>query len=167
MHSTTYTARLDAERRLPLRGDALHARYWVHHRVDGVIELRPEVDGSQVSARTLQTIGRSVESLGRGEASEPVDLGEVFPDDGGHGSLPPSIAHPEVSPGARPHEDIAQCVLAALHRSAARARRVAAQTGTRLVVVRDGELVIELVEAKLVGVRKGETASPPGHTTDS
>lgn len=46
-------------------------------------------------------------------------------------------------------EDTAQRVLDALRRSAARARRVAAQTGTRLVVVRDGELVIEPVETEL------------------
>lgn len=44
-------------------------------------------------------------------------------------------------------EDTARRVLDALRRSAARARRVAAQTGTRLVVVRDGELVVEPVEA--------------------
>jgi hypothetical protein len=43
-------------------------------------------------------------------------------------------------------EDTARRVLDALRRSAVRARRVAAQTGTRLVVVRDGELVIEPVE---------------------
>lgn len=44
-------------------------------------------------------------------------------------------------------EDTARRVLDALRRSAVRARRVAAQTGTRFVVVRDGELVIEPVEA--------------------
>ncbi len=44
-------------------------------------------------------------------------------------------------------EDTARRVLDALRRSAVRARRIAAQTGTRLVVVRDGELVIEPVEA--------------------
>jgi hypothetical protein len=59
---------------------------------------------------------------------------------------------PDTSPTS-PHtssrsssEDTARRVLDALERSAARARRVAAQTGTRLVVVRDGELVIEPVE---------------------
>lgn len=145
MHKTTYTATLDVERRLPLLGDALHAQYRVHHRADGVIELRPEAEDSPVSALTLQTIGRSVESLGRGETSAPVDLDETFPDGGGHGALPASGSPPEASLGALSYGDTAHRVLAALHRSAARARRVAAQTGTRLVVVRDGELVVEPV----------------------
>lgn len=42
-------------------------------------------------------------------------------------------------------EDTARRVLDALRRSAVRARRVAAQTGTRRVVVRDGELVVESI----------------------
>ena len=62
-------------------------------------------------------------------------------------------------------EDTARRVLEALHRSAARARRVAAQTGTRIVVVRDGELVIEPVELESLGASEGEAAPPPGHTT--
>lgn len=49
-------------------------------------------------------------------------------------------------PARASSEDTARRVLDALQRSAARARRVAAQTGTRLVVVRDGELVVEPVE---------------------
>ncbi len=56
---------------------------------------------------------------------------------------------PPASPRETPRsssEDTARRVLEALRRSAARARRVAAQTGTRLVIVRDGELVIEPVE---------------------
>lgn len=48
-------------------------------------------------------------------------------------------------PSRSSSEDTARRVLDALRRSAVRARRVAAQTGTRLVVVRDGELVIEPV----------------------
>ena len=44
-----------------------------------------------------------------------------------------------------PRPDTARRVLDALHRSAAEARRVAAQTGTRLVVVRGGVLVREPV----------------------
>ena len=51
----------------------------------------------------------------------------------------------------RESADTATRVLDALRRSAARARRVAAQTGTRLVVVRDGELVIEHVEPGTAG----------------
>ena len=74
-----YTAKPDAEGRLTLRGDALAARYRVRHRADGVIELQPESD-PPISDRTLQTIGRSVGALGRGEASAPVDLDETFPD---------------------------------------------------------------------------------------
>ena len=74
-----YTADLDSEGRLPLRGDALAARYRVRHRADGVIELQPEAD-PPISGRTLRTIGRSVGALGRGEASAPVDLDETFPD---------------------------------------------------------------------------------------
>ena len=83
-----YTADLDSEGRLTLKGDALAARYRVHHRADGVIELQPEGDGS-MSARTLQTIERSVGALGGGEASAPVDLDETFPDlDAGGGPEP-------------------------------------------------------------------------------
>ena len=77
-----YTADPDSEGRLTLRGDALAARYRVRHRADGVIELQPEGDRS-ITARTLRTIERSVEALGRGEASAPVDLGEAFADAGG------------------------------------------------------------------------------------
>ena len=77
-----YTADLDSEGRLTLRGDALAARYRVRHRADGVIELQPEGDGS-MSTRALRTIERSVEALGRGEASAPVDLDEAFPNAGG------------------------------------------------------------------------------------
>ena len=42
-------------------------------------------------------------------------------------------------------EDTARRVLEALHRPAARSRRVAAQAGTRIVVVREGQLVVEPV----------------------
>ena len=83
-----YTADLDLGGRLPLKGDALAARYRVRHRADGVIELQPEGD-PPISARTLQTIGRSVGALGGGEASAPVDLDETFPDlDAGGGPEP-------------------------------------------------------------------------------
>ena len=44
-----------------------------------------------------------------------------------------------------PLDDFAARALAALQRSAQRARRIAAQTGTNIVVVRDGELVVEPV----------------------
>jgi hypothetical protein len=76
----------------------------------------------------------------------------------------------EHDPSRASSEDTARRVLAALRRSAAQARRVAAQTGTRLVVVRDGKLVIEPVETEPGGVSKGEAtsreaASPPEHTT--
>ena len=54
---------------------------------------------------------------------------------------------PQRDPSRSSSEDTAHRVLEALRRSAARARRVAAQTGTRLVVVRDGELVVEPVES--------------------
>ena len=129
-----YTADLDSEGRLTLRGDALAARYRVRHRADGAIDLQPEGD-EPTSARTLQTIERSMEALRSGEASAPVDLDETFPDlDADQRSRPST-------------EGTARRALEALHRSAARARQVAAQTGTRLVVVRDGELVVEPVEA--------------------
>lgn len=48
-------------------------------------------------------------------------------------------------PRLRPSADTASRVLDALRRSSIRARRVAAQTGTRLVVVREGKLVLESV----------------------
>ena len=78
---------------------------------------------------------------------------------------------PDTSPASREpsrssSEDTARRVLDALRRSAIRARRVAAQTGTRLVVVRDGKLVIEPVEAEPVGLARGEATSPTEHTTD-
>lgn len=91
-----YTAKPDAEGRLPLRGDALSVRYRVHHRADGVIELRPESDGS-ISARTLQTIERSVGALGSGEAAAPVDLDETFPDLDADGGTGPGLRVPTVS----------------------------------------------------------------------
>ena len=73
---------------------------------------------------------------------------------------------PPVPQRSRPStEDTARRVLEALHRSAARARRVAAQTGTRIVVVRDGKLVIESVELKSIGTSEGEAAPPPGRVT--
>ena len=50
---------------------------------------------------------------------------------------------PDPSPPTSP--DTARRALDALQRSATQARRVAAQTGTRLVVVRDGVLVHETV----------------------
>ena len=37
------------------------------------------VDVAAISARTLQTIERSMEALEQGEASAPVDLDETFP----------------------------------------------------------------------------------------
>ena len=43
-----------------------------------------------------------------------------------------------------PNEN-ARRVMDALHKSAQRARRIAAQTGTKLVVVRDGKLITESV----------------------
>ena len=46
---------------------------------------------------------------------------------------------------APPPDDFAARALAALQRSAQRARRIAAQTGTHIVVVRDGKLAIEPV----------------------
>ena len=54
-----------------------------------------------------------------------------------------------------PLDDFAARALAALQRSAQRARRIAAQTGTNIVVVRDGKLVIEPVP----------TADPQGPST--
>ena len=59
---------------------------------------------------------------------------------------PDAPRDPQRDPSGASSEDTARRVLDALRRSAARARQVAAQTGTRLVVVRDGELVIETVE---------------------
>lgn len=81
--TTDYTAKLDTKRRILLRdADALYDQYQVRHRADGVIELRPQmtIDVASISARTLRTIEQSMESLGRGEASAPVDLDEIFPD---------------------------------------------------------------------------------------
>ena len=77
----SYTARPDRKRRIVLRGTDLYDQYQVRHRDDGVIELRPQitVDVATISARTLADITRSVEGLGRGEASPPVDLSETFP----------------------------------------------------------------------------------------
>ena len=51
----------------------------------------------------------------------------------------------DLTPSSAPPSEDARRALDALERSAARARQVAAQTGTRLIVVRDGELVAEPV----------------------
>lgn len=60
--------------------------------------------------------------------------------------MPPDPPDDRSRSSPRPStEETARRVLDALRRSAARARRIAAQTGTRLVVVRDGELVKEPV----------------------
>lgn len=65
-------------------------------------------------------------------------------------------------------EDTARRVLDALRRSAVRARRVAAQTGTRLVVVRDGELVIEPVTDSASVTNSASADAPvPESPTDS
>lgn len=80
--TATYTAKPDTKRRILLRGDdALYDQYQVRHRDDGVIELRPQVtaDVASISARTLQSIERSMEALERGEVSAPVNLDETFP----------------------------------------------------------------------------------------
>lgn len=79
---------------------------------------------------------------------------------------------PDTSPASREpsrapsSDDTTSRVLDALQRSAARARRVAAQTGTRLVVVRNGELVIEPVETETAEVSKSEAAPPTESSTD-
>ncbi|MDT0633253.1 hypothetical protein RQM47_12395 [Rubrivirga sp. S365] len=65
----------------------------------------------------------------------------------------------DVPPASSPPSEDVQRMLAALQRSAARARRVAAQTGTRLIVVRDGELVAEPVSP-------ADLPTPPGPPPD-
>ena len=79
---------------------------------------------------------------------------------------PAALRHAPVPQRPRPStEDTARRVLEALHRSAARARRVAAQTGTRIVVVRDGKLVIEPVELEPDGASEAEATPPSGRVT--
>ena len=143
---TNYTAALDAKRRISFLGDGLNDGYRVHHRADGVIELWPELasDVSPVSAWALKTIERSMAALDKGEASPAVDLSETFPNLGESGPRSPGV---EVAAVPSSSEGTVHRALAALRRSATRARRTAAQTGTRLVVVRDGKVVIEVVEA--------------------
>lgn len=50
-------------------------------REDGAVEPRPQmtVEVPTISARVLDDIARSVEAVGRGDASAPVDLSETFP----------------------------------------------------------------------------------------
>ena len=136
MPTTTYTTTLDAERRISLRGDGLYDRYRVHHRTDGVIELRPEVtsDGSPVSARTLQTVERSMVLLDRGKASSAVDLSETFPDLGESDFRAPGVA---VSDVPRSSEDTARRALALDARLAARGLTI--ERRGQGAVVTDGE----------------------------
>ena len=62
-----------------------------------------------------------------------------------------------LSPDAAVHR-----ITAALERAAQRARHLAAQTGTRLVVVRDGRLVREPVRMEDVPRSDGDVTEAPG-----
>ena len=104
--------------------------------------LRAGETGPSLRAPTVAEVTAEIERAAHGAASDVVIADVGTPD------TPPSTpsADNEAVPSDVPSpEDTARRVLDALRRSAARARRVAAQTGTRLVVVRNGELVIEPV----------------------
>lgn len=65
-------------------------------------------------------------------------------------------------PDPLPPTDPARRVLDALQRAGRRARRVAAQTETRLVVVRDGRLVREPVRPESAPSANGGTSEGSG-----
>lgn len=68
-------------------------------------------------------------------------------------------------PGRPPVDDTARRALAALQKSARRARLVAAQTGTRLITVRDGEIVAEPVSpAEIPALLDPDRPAPPPPT---
>lgn len=67
-----------------------------------------------------------------------------------------------MTPDPLPPTDPARRVLDALQRAGRRARRVAAQTETRVVVVRDGRLVRERVGPESVPNANGGAAEDSG-----
>jgi hypothetical protein len=69
-----YDARVDAKRRLTIRG-AIHEYFRVVHRKDGTILLKPRalVD-APVSGRTLRAMDAAMKNLRAGKQSKPVDL---------------------------------------------------------------------------------------------
>lgn len=73
-----YYARLDAKKRITLRG-AKTMYYRVREKEDGTIELSPRilVHPGEISAKTLASIDRAVDHLKKGEASDAVDLDEL------------------------------------------------------------------------------------------
>jgi hypothetical protein len=68
-----YDARLDAKRRVTIRG-AGHEVFRVRHRKDGSILLQPLPSEEQVSAGTLRGMDKAVANLRSGKRSKPVDL---------------------------------------------------------------------------------------------
>lgn len=77
-----YDAKLDARRRLTLRG-GFFEYYHVAEMEDGTIILEPRelTVPVRISEKTLRMMDGSVENLKRGEVSDAVDLSE-FRDEG-------------------------------------------------------------------------------------
>ena len=67
-----YDARVDTKKRVTLRGTQ-YRNYHVREYADGRIEMLPQ-ELVDVSARTLEMMDRSIESLNKGVAGAPVDL---------------------------------------------------------------------------------------------
>lgn len=75
-----YDTRLDAKRRLTIRG-ALFEYYHVVEYADGRIVLEPRVltPPFQVSERTLSMMDAAVDNFREGNVSAPVDLSAFLP----------------------------------------------------------------------------------------
>lgn len=67
-----YDARVDMKKRVTLRG-AQYRNYHVREYADGRIEMLPQ-ELVEVSERTVEMMDRSIESLNKGAAGEPLDL---------------------------------------------------------------------------------------------
>ena len=76
----TYTAHLDAKKRLTLRG-ARYEYYQVKEYPNGCILLEPRkiVRPKEISAKTLKMMDTAIKNLKEGKVSEALDLGEFTP----------------------------------------------------------------------------------------
>lgn len=67
-----YDARVDTKKRVTLRGTQYRS-YHVREYADGRIEMLPQ-KLVEISARTVEAMDSSIESLKKGVAGEPLDL---------------------------------------------------------------------------------------------
>ena len=67
-----YDVRVDTKQRITLRGTQ-YRNYHVREYADGGIEMLPQ-ELVEISARTVEMMNSSIESLKKGVAGEPLDL---------------------------------------------------------------------------------------------